>query len=174
MSNQDAVVAPVEAVHVTIFNKTYSLRSHRGSEYVQQIARIVDERMRQISSQITTHDVAKIAVLAALNIADEMQTLQDYYEKDEQELKLPSAEDGPGTSSEADAAASLAPAAQPPSASSQSSQAAEPQSWFEAIFDSAEPARERTERLSSQISAKLKMIRHNGQEANILEAEEEK
>jgi cell division protein ZapA len=61
-----------ETVEVTIFNQTYRLRSETGKAHVQQIARIVDERMRRISAQITTHDVSKIAILTALNIADEM------------------------------------------------------------------------------------------------------
>jgi cell division protein ZapA (FtsZ GTPase activity inhibitor) len=67
-----------ETVQVNIFNQTYNLRSHAGgSEHVRQIARLVDERMRHISSHLTTHDVAKVAVLAALNIADELQCVRD-------------------------------------------------------------------------------------------------
>jgi cell division protein ZapA len=67
-----------EPVQVSIFNQTFNLRSHTGeSERVRQIARLVDERMRLISSHLTVHDIAKVAVLAALNIADELQRMRD-------------------------------------------------------------------------------------------------
>src|SRR2546423_695776 len=86
MSKPDIDSMPPEAIEVTIFNQTYRLRSKTDKEHVRQIARLVDERMRQISSQMTTHDVVKIAVLTALNIADEMQNLRKYYEQEVQPL----------------------------------------------------------------------------------------
>src|SRR5207253_9250693 len=73
-----------ERVEVEIFNKAYVLSSAGGAERVLEAARIVDERMRQISSQITTHDVVKIAVLTALNLADEMRDGKNY---DEEEIR---------------------------------------------------------------------------------------
>ena len=66
-----------EPVRVEICDQTYSLRSHGGAEHVRRIARIVDERMRRISSRLTVHDVARIAVLTALNIADEFFRARD-------------------------------------------------------------------------------------------------
>ncbi|HEX8920782.1 MAG TPA: cell division protein ZapA [Pyrinomonadaceae bacterium] len=145
-----------ETVLVTIFNQTYSLRSVSGAEHVRGIARLVDERMRQIASHITTHDVSRIAVLVALNIADEMQNLKARYESEIERLSNPSAID----KDEVDARnAGLRENARG--------------SWFDEIFEADMPARDRTERLSSQISAKLQSLRKNEiQESGIGEAED--
>lgn len=131
-----------ETVQVTIFNQTYSLRSISGAEHVRGIASLVDERMKQMASHITTHDVSRIAVLVALNIADEMQNLKARYESEiERLLNGSSAETGDEGQSDAQL---------PESARG---------SWFEEIFDADMPARERPERLSSQVSAKLQSLR---------------
>ena len=135
-----------ETVEVTIFNQTYRLRSKADKAHVQQIARLVDERMRQISSQITTHDISKIAVLTALNIADEMQNLRNYYEQEIQPLLA-------NLSGQQEAAPAKENAAQDETEPDQ------PQSWFDDFFDSKIETKNREERLSSQVSAKLQSLR---------------
>jgi len=57
---------------VTIFGQDYTVRGGADPAYVREIADLVDERMRQVaqtSSQITS---LRVAILAALNIADEL------------------------------------------------------------------------------------------------------
>src|ERR1700748_601735 len=72
-----------ESIRVTIFNQTYSLRSATGDrEYLRRVAQLVDERMRSIASQLAVHDVGKVAVLAALNLADELEVLKDSFERE--------------------------------------------------------------------------------------------
>lgn len=159
MNNQDTNDA-AGPIQVEIFNRTYSLRSGSGDERVRQVARLVDERMREVSSRITTHDVSKIAVLAALNIADELQGLKEYYA---QEAQPPVAR--PSEVSRGDG-----PAGEPGAANGQ--EGAERQSWFEAIFDAEETPRNRGERLSSQISAKLQSLRPSGRAKPAAEADE--
>ncbi|MEJ7618249.1 MAG: cell division protein ZapA [Pyrinomonadaceae bacterium] len=152
-----------EAVHVRIFNQTYVLRARNGSERISLIAQFVDERMRQIAAQITTYDASKIAVLAALNIADELQALKDQREKEMAAL----------IAREADAAMSPPLEVQTEAKEGASSQAAEPQSWFDSIFDAdagPKPVRER--RLSGQIAAKLQSIRHNEQSPSPISIED--
>jgi cell division protein ZapA len=145
-----------ETVLVTIFNQTYSLRSISGAEHVRGIAHLVDERMKQIASHITTHDVSRIAVLVALNIADEMQNLKAWYESEIERLSNPASSD----KAEVDNNEVQLP---------ESARG----SWFDEIFDAEMPARDRTERLSSQISAKLQSLRKNEpQESGIEETEE--
>jgi cell division protein ZapA len=136
-----------ETVQVTIFNQTYSLRSTSGAEHVREIASQVDERMKEMASHITTHDISRIAILVALNIADEMQNLKAQYESEIERLLS-------GAS------------AQAPDDNESSQRDAQPLerargSWFEEIFDSEMPAdsAERPERLSSQVSAKLQSLR---------------
>ena len=144
-----------ETVQVTIFNQTYSLRSASGAEHVRGIANLVDERMKQVASHITTHDVSRIAILVALNIADEMQSLKSRYESEIERLLKGSAVDKVEEDNDVQLPES------------------ERASWFDEIFEAEMPARERTERLSSQISAKLQSLRKNEiQEPGIEETED--
>jgi cell division protein ZapA len=143
MSKSNTESGASEAIEVTIFNQTYRLRSKTDKEHVEQIARLVDERMRQISSQITTHDVVRIAVLTALNIADEMQNLRDYYENEIQPLLSKVSDNqeiaGQDKSEEEDAESN--------------------KSWFEDFFEAKVETKNREERLSSQVSSKLQSLR---------------
>ena len=69
------------SVRVSIFNQTYSLRAADGNgEHVERVARLVDARMRAVANGLAVHDVAKVAVLTALNLADELDGLKSFYE----------------------------------------------------------------------------------------------
>lgn len=67
------------SIRVEIYDQTYHLRGS-DSEYVQKLAEYVDTKMRQVASQTATVDSLRLAVLAALNIADELQVLRSKYE----------------------------------------------------------------------------------------------
>ena len=58
-------------VHVEIHGHQYPIRSGLDPVYVAELAAYVDEKMRAASRETTAGDTLKIAVLAALNIADE-------------------------------------------------------------------------------------------------------
>ena len=57
---------------VEIFGATYHVRGDKDPELLQDLAGLVDGKMREIAQQVSTVDTAKIAILAALNIADEL------------------------------------------------------------------------------------------------------
>ena len=57
---------------VEIFGSTYHVRGDKDPELLQELASQVDGKMREIAQQVSTVDTAKIAILAALNIADEL------------------------------------------------------------------------------------------------------
>ena len=57
---------------VEIFGTVYHVRGEDNPEHLQEVANLVDQRMREVAQQVTTVDTAKIAILAALSIADEM------------------------------------------------------------------------------------------------------
>jgi cell division protein ZapA len=57
---------------VEIFGQTYNVRGEGDPDYLSELARFVDSRMREVASQVATVDPMKIAILAALNIADEL------------------------------------------------------------------------------------------------------
>ena len=58
-------------VHVEIHGQQYPIRSGLDPVYVAELAAYVDEKMRAAARESTAGDTLKIAVLAALNIADE-------------------------------------------------------------------------------------------------------
>jgi cell division protein ZapA len=58
-------------VHVEIFGQTYSVKAGADPGYVEQLAAHVDQQMREVSRSGGSVDSVRIAVLAALNIADE-------------------------------------------------------------------------------------------------------
>ena len=57
---------------VEIYGQTYSVRADSDSSYVQELARYVDGKMREVAERAATVDAAKIAILAALNISDDL------------------------------------------------------------------------------------------------------
>jgi len=69
-------------VQVEIFGQTYSVKSGGDAAYVQKLAAFVDEEMKDVSRASGAVDSLKVAVLAALNLADECFRLrQDSEEK---------------------------------------------------------------------------------------------
>lgn len=65
-----------QTIRVEIYNQTYSIRSDGDNEYIQSLAEYVDSKMREISSGTMTVDSLKVAILAALHIADEFYQLK--------------------------------------------------------------------------------------------------
>jgi len=63
----DGRVIPVE-----IHGQRYPIRSGLDPEYVARLAGYVDEKMRAAADSTPTGDSLRLAVLAALNIADEL------------------------------------------------------------------------------------------------------
>jgi len=63
-------------VKVQIFGQTYSIQGELDQAYVQKLARYVDEKMNAIADVTRTVDTQKVAVLAALAIADELHGMQ--------------------------------------------------------------------------------------------------
>src|SRR5688500_17619103 len=64
-------------VSVEIRGQRYPIRSTLDANYVNSLASYVDERMRAASESTPSGDSLRLAVLAALNIADELFRCQD-------------------------------------------------------------------------------------------------
>jgi len=79
-------------VRVEIYNQTYNIRSDGDTEYIIQLAEFVDSRMREISSGTLTVDSLKVAILAALHIADELHRLKHLHEQADSQLAARSGE----------------------------------------------------------------------------------
>jgi cell division protein ZapA len=63
------------SVRVEIFDQVYNLRGS-DADYILKLAEYVDGKMRAVSEQTSTVDSVRLAVLAALNIADEYHLLK--------------------------------------------------------------------------------------------------
>jgi cell division protein ZapA len=70
-------VAP-QSINVAIYDQVYHLRG-TDPAHIEALAAIVDGKMRAVSAHGATVDSLRVAVLAALNIADELTTLRERY-----------------------------------------------------------------------------------------------
>jgi cell division protein ZapA len=63
-------------VQVTIFGNQYNIQGDASSEYIQKLGAYVDKKMEEISKSMNSPNLVHIAILAALNIADEYHQLK--------------------------------------------------------------------------------------------------
>jgi len=72
------VDTPSKTIRVTIFGDEYPLRAEgeADTEYMTRVAEHVDRAMRKIADRSPSMPAAKVAILAALNITDEMMASQ--------------------------------------------------------------------------------------------------
>ena len=66
-------------VRVEIYDQAYNLRG-TDADYILKLAEFVDSKMRSVAVQTSTVDSLRLAVLAALNIADEYHLLRKRYD----------------------------------------------------------------------------------------------
>lgn len=92
MTGNQAKNETAQSIRVEIYNQTYNIRSDGDNEYILRLAEYVDGKMREISSGTLTVDSLKVAILAALHIADEFHQLKHQQEQTDQQLASRSAE----------------------------------------------------------------------------------
>lgn len=68
-------------VEVEIYGKKYIVRGDADDEHILKVADYVDIKMNMIAQRNPHLSGKQLAVLAALNIADELYRLQDDYDK---------------------------------------------------------------------------------------------
>ncbi|MEO6726820.1 MAG: cell division protein ZapA [Blastocatellia bacterium] len=84
---------PPQTVTVKIYNQNYTIRAGDGdAERTLRLATLVDQRMREIAQGALTADSLKLAILAAIHIADELDKANARYEELNQDLAVRSAE----------------------------------------------------------------------------------
>lgn len=62
----------ISRVQVSIFGEEHTLKGPASPEYLKRLAKYVDNKMQQISNSAPRMGTSRIAVLTALNIADEL------------------------------------------------------------------------------------------------------
>ncbi|HPF44384.1 MAG TPA: cell division protein ZapA [Syntrophomonadaceae bacterium] len=71
----------INKVTVEIFNEEYTVKGTENPEYIQMLAAYVDRRMKMIQQRNPNLSNTKLAVLTALNLADELNKLQEDYDE---------------------------------------------------------------------------------------------
>jgi cell division protein ZapA len=75
------------SIKVEIYDQVYPINAELEETYVRKIAAYVDQKMRLIAEVVRTVDTQKVAVLAALAIADELHRLREERGEREEILK---------------------------------------------------------------------------------------
>lgn len=76
--SQNESLDATQFVTVDIYDQTYRLRG-QDPAYIHHLANVVDAKMRNVAAQGKSVDSLRVAVLAALNIADELTALEQRY-----------------------------------------------------------------------------------------------
>jgi cell division protein ZapA len=80
-------------IRVEIYDQSYTIRADGGDpDYLKELADYVDQRMREIASGTLTVDSRKVAILAALYIADELHQLRKAHDQADEQLATRSTE----------------------------------------------------------------------------------
>jgi cell division protein ZapA len=63
---------PPQTIHVEIHGTRYAIRSELEPQYIGDIASYLDDKMKLAARELSTNDPLRVAIIAALNIADEL------------------------------------------------------------------------------------------------------
>ena len=70
-------------VKISIFGQEYSVKAPADPDYIKKIAQYLDEKMREVQSGFSsTQSSTRIAILAGMNITDELFTAKQSGEID--------------------------------------------------------------------------------------------
>ncbi len=83
---RDSTAKGTTSVDVEIFGSVYHVRGEQNPEYLRKLAKVVDGKMRDISRHVPVVDSGKIAILAALNLADELLQCNNHQEGERVEM----------------------------------------------------------------------------------------
>jgi cell division protein ZapA len=72
-----------QSVKVNIFGEDYPIKGDTDAAYIQEVAGYVDSKMKEVSERLSNKLPLRVAVLAAMNITDEL-----FKERGDKEKKL--------------------------------------------------------------------------------------
>ena len=72
---------------VSIYGQDYTIVSEESPEYVRTLAGFIDESMHRVGRENTRLDTTRLAILSALNIADDYFRLRQKYEELEKQIE---------------------------------------------------------------------------------------
>jgi cell division protein ZapA len=85
-SEPDVSTDPPASTEVEIFGAVYRVRGS-DQERLQGLADLVDRRIREVAQHVSTADPTRLAILAALNLADELFRAQRQQEEERVEIR---------------------------------------------------------------------------------------
>jgi len=71
----------ITSVRVTIYDREYTLRTPGNPDRLRAVCADLDKRMREVAASTGSVDTFKVAVLAALSLADDLQRSRDELKK---------------------------------------------------------------------------------------------
>jgi cell division protein ZapA len=77
----------VRSTQVEIFGATYVIRGGQEPEYLTKLAAEVDRRMRELAEHVPNADVGRLAILTALNLADELSRNRQLFDGERGEIE---------------------------------------------------------------------------------------
>ena len=80
MAGRRNLANPPDPIRIEIYDQEYHVKGSLGPEYLEELAKYVDGKMRSIATRSHNADSLRVAVLAALNIADEYHQMKAKYE----------------------------------------------------------------------------------------------
>ena len=75
-----------QSIRVVIYDQEYFMRGDLNREYIEKLAQYLDTKMRSIAERTRTVDTLRVAMLAALNVADEYHQMKARYEEVAQQM----------------------------------------------------------------------------------------
>ncbi len=72
-----------QSVKVNIFGEDYPIKGEADVFYIQKVAKYVDQKMKEVAEKLSNKLPLRVAVLAAMNITDEL-----LKEREDNEKKL--------------------------------------------------------------------------------------
>src|SRR5271166_3371558 len=75
-----------QSIRVVIYDQEYFMRGDLNREYIEKLAQYLDTKMRSIAERTRTVDTLRVAMLAALNVADEYHQMKARYEEIAQQM----------------------------------------------------------------------------------------
>jgi cell division protein ZapA len=81
-----------QQIRVAIFGMEYTLKSEENPQYIVELAQFLDEQMKEVAKKSASSPPIRIAILAALNLADDLFRERHQREKLEERVNSLSAE----------------------------------------------------------------------------------
>lgn len=64
-------------VRVQVFGSEYRIASDTDPEHIREVASYIDQKMREIASALALRNRATVAILTAVNLADELFKIEE-------------------------------------------------------------------------------------------------